>query len=335
MPTMSDVAARAGVSRQLVSLVFRGASGPSETSRKLVLATAAELDFRPNASARLLRQNRTHLIGVLFSALNSFEGRVVERLLERAADEGFGVVLGPVTELRSTEVVISQLLEHRVEALACYNPDPGSPALRRALDLMPVVWLGERTKEPRADVVRTDDDTGLMLLVKHLVAQGHRDIVYAGGLGGAVGEDREATYRTAMSAHGLADRIDVVEVAFGEEDGATAARNLLARDRFPTAVIGCSDHCAAGLLAALRRAGVDVPGTISVTGYDDSDIASLSYNDLTAIRQDVDLTVDATLSAIKRRLADPGAQPCDVATQATLVVRSTTGPAREEANEAT
>jgi DNA-binding LacI/PurR family transcriptional regulator len=328
MPTMSDVAARAGVSRQLVSLIFRGAPGPSQASRELVLAAAAELDFRPNASARLLRQNRTHLIGVLFTARNTFEVRVAERLLERAAAEGYGVVLGPVTQRRTTEVVISELLEHRVEALGCYNPDPDSPALRRALELMPVIWLGERSREPRADVVRTDDDTGLMLLVGHLAGLGHRDIAYAGGLGGVVGTDRAATYRAAMEAHGLAGQIDVVEVGFGEEDGATAARTLLARDRLPTAVIGCSDHCGAGLLAAFRQAGIDVPGTISVTGYDDSDIASLSYNALTAIRQDVDLTVDATLSAITRRLADPGALPIEVATEATLIVRSTTGPAR-------
>ncbi|WP_437773618.1 LacI family DNA-binding transcriptional regulator [Arthrobacter sp. KNU40] len=333
MPTMSDVAARAGVSRQLVSLVFRGVSGPSEASRELVLAAAAELDFRPNASARMLRQSRTYLIGVLFTALNSFEVRVVERLLERAAEEGYGIVLGPVTERRTTEVVISELLEHRVEALACYNPDPDSPALQRALDLMPVVWLGERSRESRADVVRTDDDAGLMLLVGHLASAGHRDIAYAGGLGGVWGPDRAATYRAAMTANGLADKIDVVEVGFGEEDGATAARELLARNRLPTAVIGCSDHCGAGLLATFRHAGVDVPGTISVTGYDDSDIASLSYNDLTSVRQDVDLTVDGTLSAITRRLTALEARPLEVATEATLIVRSTTGPAREEANE--
>jgi hypothetical protein len=68
-------------------------------------------------------------------------------------------------------------------------------------------------------------------------------------------------------------RIDVMPVAFGEEDGAAAARVLLASDRLPTAVIGCSDHCGAGLVATFARAGVTVPDTISVTGYDDSNIA--------------------------------------------------------------
>ena len=328
MPTMSDVAERAGVSRQLVSLVLRGAAGPSEASRELILAAAAELDYRPNASARLLRQNRTRLIGMLFTALNSFEVRVVERMLERAAEQGFGVVLGPLTKRRTTEVVVRQLLEQRVEALACFNPDPKAPALQRALDLMPVVWLGERAREPRADVVRTDDDTGLKLLVDHLAGLGHRDITYAGGLGGPVGPDRAVTYRAAMTDRGLAAGIDIVLGGFGEEDGADAARLLLARDRLPTAVIGCSDHSGAGLLATFARAGISVPGTISVTGYDDSDIAALSYNDLTAVRQDIDLTVDATLAAITRRLANPTTTPREVPTEASLTVRSSTGPPR-------
>lgn len=327
VPTMRDVAERAGVSRQTVSLVMRAEPGPSEASRAKVLAAAQELHYRANASARLLRQRRTGLIGMLFSSMNTFELRVVERLLERAAAEGFAVVLGPVTEERTTEIVVTQLLEQRVEALACYNPDPGSAALQAAIAQLPVVWLGERTPDPRVDVVRTNDDAGLELLVDHLVSLGHRRIVYAGGLPGAVGRDRARSYRAAMERAGLADEIDVVEVGFGEEDGAAAARILLARDELPTAVIGCSDHCGVGLLTTFARAGAAVPGDVSVTGYDDSDIAAYSYIELTAVRQDVELTVDAILAAILRRLDDRTAAPREVATTATLTIRGSTGPA--------
>lgn len=323
---MSDVASAAGVSRQLVSLVLRGAPGPSEESRSRVLEAAATLGYRANASARLLRQSRTRLIGVLFTAQNSFQARMVERLLEQAADLGYGVVLGPTTSRRTTEVVVRQLLEQRVEALLCFNPDPTSPALQQAFDLVPVVWLGERASDPRADVVRTDDDAGLQLVVEHLVGLGHRHIAYAGGLGGTVGIDRAQTYRAAMAAQGLADQVDIVEVGFSEADGARAAEMIMTRRQLPTAVICGSDHCAAGLLAVLRGTGIDVPAQLSVTGYDDSDLAALSYHDLTTVRQDVDLTVDATLAAVTRRLADPTAAPQEVPTAASLVIRSSTGP---------
>jgi DNA-binding LacI/PurR family transcriptional regulator len=328
LPTMREVAERAGVSPQTVSLVMRGERGPSAASRERVLAVAKELRYRPNASARLLRQRRSGLIGILYAAANMFEARVVERLLERAAEQGFDVVLGPVTPKRTTEVVVTQLLEQRVEALACYNPDPASPALQNAIEMLPVVWLGERAPDLRVDVVRTDEDRGLALLVEHLIGLGHTSIAYAGGLGGSAGPDRAQAYRRAMELFGLAEQIDVLGVGFMEEDGAEAARMLLERGELPTAVIGCSDHCGAGLIGALVRAGVRVPDDISVTGYDDSDLAAVSYIDLTAVRQDVDLTVEATLAAITRRLADIDAPREDRATTASLSVRSSTGPAR-------
>ena len=326
-PTMSDVARLAAVSRQTVSLVLREAPGPSAASRAAVLAAVDELGFQANTSARLLRQERTRLIGVMFEPRITFESRFVEHLLERAARERLGVVLGPVTPERTTEVVVRELVGHRVEALGCFNPDPSSAALRMAIGRLPVVWLGERSIE-RVDAVHSDDVAGLRLVVEHLVGLGHRDIAYAGGLGGRVGPDRAAAYRRAMTEAGLADHIDQVGVGFGEEDGATAARLLLARDQLPTAVIGCSDHVGAALISVFVSAGVRVPMDVSVTGYDDSDIAALSYHDLTAVRQDADLTASEALAAMTRRLDDPGAEPRDIATPAVLTIRGSTGPAR-------
>lgn len=331
---MSDVARHAGVSRQLVSLVLRDAAGPSAASRGAVRKAVAELGFQANTSAQLLRQERTRLIGVMFEPRITFESRFVEHLMERAAKERLGVVLGPVTPERTTDVVVRELLGSRVEALGCFNPDPASSALRTAIDRMPVVWLGERSGEPRVDAVHSDDDAGVRLAVEHLVALGHRDIAYAGGIGGRVGPDRAEAYRRAMVEVGLEDRIDQVRVGFGEEDGATAARLLLQRDTLPTAVIGSSDHVGAALIAVLTRAGVKIPEDVSVTGYDDSDIAALSYNDLTAVRQDADLNAGLALEAMLRRLEDPGVEPRDMATPATLTVRGSTGPARPSASPA-
>ncbi len=325
---MSEVARLAAVSRQTVSLVLRHAPGPSAASRAAVLAAVDELGFQANMSAQLLRQERTRLIGVMFEPRITFESRFVEHLLERAARERLGVVLGPVTSQRTTEVVVKELLGHRVEALGCFNPDPSSAALRTAISRLPVVWLGERSVDGQVDAVHSDDMAGLRLVVEHLVGLGHRDIAYAGGLGGRVGPDRAEAYRQAMTEAGLTDHIDLLTVGFGEEDGAAAARLVLARDQLPTAVIGCSDHVGAALIAVFSRAGVRVPEDVSVTGYDDSDIAALSYHDLTAVRQDADLNAAEALAAMLRRLEDPGSEPRDIATAATLTVRGSTGPAR-------
>ena len=325
---MQDIADHVGVSRQLVSLVLREVPGPSAESRERILAAASELGYRPNASARLLRQNRTRLIGAVFEMRNPFQVRFVERLFVRAAERGFGLALGPTTVERSTDVVVGELIEERVEALVAFNPDPTSKALADACDLMPVVWLGEWARQPEVDNVHADEIEGLRLAIEHLVALGHRDVVYVGGLGGIVGRDRASAYRAAMAAFGLSDRAEVLTGDFSEESGARAAREILGRARRPTAVVCCGDQCAVGLLAVFARAAVPVPGEISVVGFDDSYLASLSYHRLTSVRQDVEATVEATLRSVLERL-EGGEKPRHViATAMTLVRRESTGPAR-------
>jgi DNA-binding LacI/PurR family transcriptional regulator len=325
---MQDIADHVGVSRQLVSLVMRDVPGPSAESRERILAAASELGYRPHASARLLRQNRTRLIGAAFTMRNPFQVRFVERLFVRAAEQGFGLVLGPMTIERSTDAVVAELMEERVEALVAFNPDPTSNALAEACDLVPLVWVGEWVQKPEVDNVHVDEVEGLRQAIEHLVELGHRDIVYVGGHGGIVGRDRAEAYRTAMAAFGLSDRIEVLTSDFSEEDGATAAREMLGRVRRPTAVVCCGDQCAAGVLAVFSRAAVPVPGEISVVGFDDSYLASLSYNRLTSVRQDVEATVEATLTSVLERLDRDDAPRRVTATRTNLVVRESTGPAR-------
>lgn len=327
LPTMQDIADHLGVSRQLVSLVLRDVPGPSAQSRDRILAAATELGYRPNASARLLRQNRTRLIGVVFQMGHPFQVRFVERFFVRAAEHGFALALGPATAERSTDVAVAELMEERVEALVAFNPEPDSAVLAEASGLIPVAWLGEWTDAP-VDNIHVDEAEGLRLAVEHLVGLGHRDITYVGGLGRTVGHDRAEAYRAAMRSVGLADQIDVVTSGFTEEDGATAAREILGRSRRPTAVLCCGDQCAVGVLAVFAQERVPVPGEISVVGFDDSYLASLSYQQFTSVHQDVEATVDATWQSVIDRLGGDRGERRVVATPTTLAIRRSTGAVR-------
>ncbi|MEG3615365.1 LacI family DNA-binding transcriptional regulator [Isoptericola haloaureus] len=326
-PTMRDVADHLGVSRQLVSLVMRNAPGPSDESRRRILAAARELGYRPNASARLLRQHRTRLLGTMFTMRNPFQVRFVEQLAARAAEQGYGLTLGPITADEATDDVVAQLMEERVEAVVAFNPGPDSASLAEAGERVPVVWLGEWVEGRPVDNVHVDEVEGLRLAVEHLTGLGHRDIAYVGETGTRLGRHRAAAYRAAMAGAGLADHAEVVPGGFGEEDGATAAREIVARTERPTAVVCCGDQCAAGVLAVLARSGVAVPGEISVVGFDDSYLASLSYHRLTSVHQDVGATVEAALSTALARIGGDDGPPRTVATPTTLVVRDSTGPA--------
>lgn len=326
---MRDIAKHVGVSRQLVSLVLRDAPGPSIESRERILAAAAELGYRPHASARLLRQGRTRLIGVLFALRNPFEVRFVEQLEALAAKRGYGLVLGARSVERSNDSVVAQLIDQRVEAIVAFNPDPASPALQQALRRIPVAWMGERAGAVYADNIHVDEEAGFVLAIKHLHSLGHRRIAYSGGGGSTVGLDREAAYRRAMNDSDLGQHIDVIASDFSEEDGAAAAARVLARPmpERPTAIICCGDLNAVGVLAVFAREGLGVPEEISVVGFDDSYVAALSYHQLTSIRQDVKATADAALTVILRRLEDPTKAPQELLTPTRLVVRQTTGPA--------
>jgi len=328
LPTMRDVANSIGVSRQLVSLVLRGAPGPSAESRERILAAAADLGYRPNASARQLRQQRTRLIGIAHGMSNPFQATVVERMIARSAELGFGVVPRPLVGAHPSEEAIAALLEERVEAIAVFNADPTAPALADARKRVPIVWLGEWARDEAVDNVHVDETAGLRAAVDHLVGLGHDRIAYVGGLDGNVGADRAEAYRAAMRSAGLDARIDVIPSGFDEESGAAAARSVLDRDELPTALLCCGDQVATAVLAVLARAGVAVPGDVSVVGFDDSRLAALSYHQLSSVRQDAERTVEAALGILLDRLDGSDSPRRRVATPAELVVRESTGPAR-------
>jgi DNA-binding LacI/PurR family transcriptional regulator len=330
IPTMRDVAARLGVSRQLVSQAMSGSRGPSDETRALIIATAEELGYRPNASARLLRQQRTRLLGLVFDMRNPFQVRVAERAFAAAEELGFALVPGPVTADRDADDAVAALLEERVEALLVFNAPADSPGLASASQLVPVVLLGEWTELPGVDNVHVDEIGGLHQAVTHLAALGHRSITYVGGSGARVGRDRADAYRAAMTAAGLESQIDLVDAEFSEEAGASAARALLARPSLPTAIVCDGDQSAVGAMAVFSRAGVRIPEDISVVGFDDSYLAALSYHQLTSVKQDVEETVAAAVECAVTRLDERLREPRRVATTTELVVRSSTATPRRD-----
>lgn len=286
------------------------------------------MGYRPNASARQLRQRRTGLLGLAYALGSPFQARVVEGMIEGAGERGFHVVPRPLVGEHPSEAALAALLEERVEGIAVFNADPTSPALFDARRRVPIVWLGEWSRETDVDNIHIDEAAGLRYAVDHLVALGHRRIAYVGGLGGFLGVDRADAYRSAMRAAGLGSEVEIFESGFDQESGAAAARRVLESREPPTALVCCGDQVAQAVLTVFALAGVAVPGKISVVGFDDSDLAKLSYHRLTSVRQDVDLTVEATLDTLISRLEGASGSHRRIATPATLIVRDSTGPAR-------
>jgi DNA-binding LacI/PurR family transcriptional regulator len=325
-PTMRDVAARVGVSQSLVSLVFRNAPGASSQTRERVFRAAAELGYRPNAAAQVLRRSRSRNIGVLYTMRQPFDVDLVEAIYPAAERHGYHVVLGALGPGRDERRAVEELLAYRCEAMILMGSITKAAQLAATAEQMPVVDIARRPSGDGVDVVRVADERGARLAVDHLVSLGHRAIVHVdgGSLPGSVYRSRG--YGRSMRRHGLRDEIRILPGDHTEESGATAARHLMGETRLPTAIFASNDRCAHGVLATLLRAGVAVPGDVSVVGFDDSALARLSFIDLTTVRQDVTRMAESAVEAIAERLEQRRTTAREIVLDPTLVIRGTTAP---------
>lgn len=326
--TMRDVARAAGVSQPLVSIVFRNAPGASEETRAHVLAVAAELGYRRDERARLLRQERSRLIGVSFEPLQPFHGEILDGLHVAAQERGYDVVLSAVTPHRSEDAALEALLRDRCEAVALLGGSLPLGRLERIGAGLPAVSVTRAVAAGGLDSVSTDDHQGAALAVEHLTRLGHRRIAYLDVDREAGRARRRAGYRDAMAAAGLEPDELVVAGGASEAEGAAAVTQLLQRCPAPTAVLAFNDRCAVGVLGQARHLGRSVPGDVSVVGFDDSEQASLPYVDLTSSAQDPHLLARTAVELLLRRLdadGDPVAAE-HIVLPTRLVVRGSTGP---------
>ncbi|WP_243770295.1 LacI family DNA-binding transcriptional regulator [Amycolatopsis acidicola] len=326
-PTMSDVAARVGVSRALVSLVFRDEPGASDETREKVFAAARELGYRPDNAARMLARSRSKVLGVMLTVRNLFHADLVEGIYPVAERLGYEILLsGAAPPVRDERKAVDALLGHRCEGLILLGGHLDAEYVAEVGRQTAVAVVGRRFPGAGVDSVHVAEAKGVRQLIDHLTGLGHSAIVHIDGGTEAGSPERRRAYLNAMRRHGLGEHIRVLPGDHTEESGARAARDLLAdRDNLPTAVFASNDRCAVGFLDAVWRAGLDVPGDLSVAGFDDNHLARLSHIDLTTVRQDPERQAELAVQAVVERLDGPGMEPRELVLQPGLVVRGTTG----------
>lgn len=329
-PTILDVAERAGVSKSLVSLVMREPERVSDASREAVLRAAEELGYRPNAVARSLVQQRTHVFGVVLADLhNPFYADVADGIEAAAAGAGFRTMLAsgyldPERERASVET----LLEHRVDALISIGSMMEVSEFEKVAESIPVAAIGREAGLAAIDTVGVDEEAGARLAVEHLISLGHRDIVHihAGNAAGAPG--RREGYEKAMSEHGLEAHIRSVAGAYTEAGGAKAMAEILDSGQVPTAVFAPNDTAALGAMDVTDSAGLAIPGDISLVGFDNLAISSLPRIGLTTVGQPREELGGLAVSLVLERLNEHRATPRRVVVLPFLVIRDTTGRPR-------
>jgi DNA-binding LacI/PurR family transcriptional regulator len=327
-PTMQQVAERAGVSTALVSLVMRGAPNVSDKRRALVLAAAEELGYRPNVLARNLASRRTRTLGIVINDLhNPYFAEVVDGIQTAAVANGYRVLIGNGEHSRQGEAdAIETFLQFRVDGILLAGPVVTEGEMETAAKSAAVVAIGRTSASPAIDTVNCDDAVGARLVVEHLAGLGHRRISHIDGGSGAGSAERLQGYETTMRSLGLDEHISVARGDFSESGGYNAADELLTLNPRPTAIFAANDFSCAGALSRVEDAGLEVPGDMSIVGYDNTGLAAMHHLSLTTINQPRSEFGRVATELILERLDDGRTTAVHHVVAPTLVVRRTSGP---------
>ena len=296
--TSQDVAELAGVSRSAVSLVLNGhgEGNISAANQAAILAAAKELDYSPNPVALSLRTRRSSTIGVVTDAIATagYAGRLLQGAAQAAAADGYLLVVIDTQDDRAQEDrAYATLRGRRVDALLyaalslrAYEPPAELSGGPRLPGQTPAVLANCFDPGQRLTAFVPDEVAGGRAATQVLVEHGHREIVLVAGAPEAVASGlREQGYRQAMADAGLPVP-PVVVAGFEIDKGYAAAMHVLDRPGpRPTALVCANDRAAAGVYLAAARLGLDIPGDLSVVGYDDDEnVAPWLVPALTTVR---------------------------------------------------
>lgn len=281
-----DVAQLAGVSIATVSRVLRDSAVVAPQTRERVLAAVQELRWRPNALARGLAGARHSAVGIVFpDLLGSYYAQLVLGYEERAvADERSVLILATHGRVDADDVVLD--LADRVDGLVVMDRTVSDDVIADLeLARTPLVLLARPAVGP-TPAVRTENIDAAAELAGHLLAHGHRDLVFLGDPDAAPDVDeRWQGFRRAHAAAGLPAPDKPVRCGFLTEDGQAAADALLGTGPLPSAVFCANDDIALGVYAAAHERGLSLPRDLAVTGWDDNPSARAVTPALTTVAQ--------------------------------------------------
>jgi LacI family transcriptional regulator len=335
-PTLADVARAAGVSPATASKALNGRLDVATTTRDRVLAAVAELGYRAGTSP--VRGTSRRALAVVFDLPASpYILNVLQGVLASATDAHLDLLtrLAPDTATRTQHATARAWIADQRSAgavgivgLTLSSPDA---LLAAAADAgLPFVMVDPVDARHRPmTVVRSSNWAGARAAADHLIALGHRRIAWVGGPDtSSPARDRFYGYRAALESAGIElDPALVRSDLFDVDAGRRHARDLLTLALPPTAIMAADDEIAVGVLATAHELGVQVPGQLSVVGFDDTPQAAWTTPALTTVRQDLDgmgrLAVHTVLAMSSGE--HPPSRQVELATS--LTVRGTTGPA--------
>lgn len=327
-PAMMDVANLAGVSHQTVSRVLNNQPNVREATRAKVLQAIEDLGYRRNSAARALVTQRSGTLGIVTTGSEHYGPSQTLAVVEQAAREA-AYFVAVATAANPTPDMITAIFERfhdqAVEGAVVIAPtEEIAAAARKASADLPVLMIAATPRwDPGQLAVSVDQGAGGQMVAQHLIDLGHRDVVHLAGP-----EDWFDARARARGWHALLAQAGIRARADRPGDWTAAAGYAVGREllsHLPTAVFAANDHMALGVLRAFAEAGVEVPGQVSVVGFDDVTGADHYFPPLTTVRQDFTVLGRRAVAAL---LASIEGAPVHLEpVPPVLIKRASTGPA--------
>jgi len=290
--TIKDLARYVGVSPSTVSRALRDHPDISESMKKRVEEAARKFNYQPNQLAQSLQKKRSSTIGVIVPEIrHHFFSTAISGIEEVAYEHGYTIMVCQSNETLARERINTQaLISNRVAGLliaissetTCY--DHLADVLRQGV---PLVQFDRVVEELPTGKVVVDDYKAAYEAVAHLASSGYRRIGHMAGQDGiSLNGLRYKGYRDALHAYGL-EYVPAYHLHGGyrEEDGRQGAKQYLAMERPPEAILAINDPVAVGLFSEFRRAGLCIPEDVALVGFSDTPVAALLEPALTTVYQ--------------------------------------------------
>ncbi len=288
-PTLEDVAREAGVSTATVSRCLNSPKQVMESTRARVMSAVQSLDYSPNFGARVMAARRTRTIGAIIPTMeNAIFARGLQAFQEELHGKGYTLLVACSSYRPDRE-------EEQVRALVARGADglllighDRDPSICRFLEMQTVPAVAAWAFDEGAELpsIGFDNRKSMRMLAETVLGMGHRKI-------GMISADTAANDRARLRVMGVKDAMEakklpaadlqVVETTYGIDTGARAFEGLMSAEGKPTAIMCGNDVLAAGALRQARLMGLAVPGDVSITGFDDIELAKVLVPALTTV----------------------------------------------------
>lgn len=291
-PTIYDIARIAGVSTATVSKVFNKTGNISEKTRRRIMEICEELDYQPNVLASALTGKNTYSLGLLIpDMVNPFFAELARNVEDRAQELGFNLIICNTDNDMTKEVKYIQLLRQKsVDGIIVATGVRNDEILKELIDQhVPVALVAREMSVLSTSTVLVDDFAGGYNATSHLIELGHRHIaVIAESMSVSSSKERVRGYRHALQEAGLPfDENLVLTSDFSIVAGRMTALSLLSREDRPSALFACNDLLAIGAIQAAKELNIRVPDELSIVGFDNTILASITDPPMTTVAQPI------------------------------------------------